>query len=737
MSAGTPRQSEDDGDRTDENPVNNASKGRLLLLAGLWSALVTICLAGGVVAGLALQKPVSKGAPKQAGPRQSLEELLPTADLSTAQALMAARRALRLDNNPGLALRFFQQATAEMAQRPHEVIFEIAVCFELLGQSRDSLAQYHLLAEHADNPEIRVASTLGVARCHAALHDDNAAVSLLQELLLDPTLSAYPWAQADVAYQLAQTLSGPLISVPPERLIEDSIAAPALVRLTPNSLLRDLTPEALEVDQLPQVAAPSRPTPPPATESHPPAGVEVLFQISPTAAETQLSVSVGSAPALPVLESFLDAAGLRGVWSNDARAAMVGRMTKAETSNMSLAMLLDTLLSPHGVTWTEEPGSKVVRFILFSELDPATRLAIAHGSARRAALHATRAFPEHPDLPGALVATGNLLFAEQEYVSAGAQYEMVLRRHGQTEHATRAWFNLGKTHLLAGRSEAAMSSFYRVVDGMRGGELRAIAALYVGRLHLEQEQLVQAKRILSRARSMSQLSNVRAMSALLLSAAYLRDGNPNAANTALMEQRRDLERHARDFAALLSAMSQFQTATNDDAKSTRGRTLVMTLSHVRPNQFFGRYGAVIIGEAYAELGLYQEMSGAYEVALASGLTGATAQRMSLALARVQRAQGKLEDARAMLMEVAAGESAANDPSKMEALIGMAELEFQQRHNASCLSMCRELLAMSLDEATKHRVLRMMGQTYSRTGDFDRAALCFSGLTPNLEEAQQP
>ena len=119
MSAGTPRQSEDDGDRTDENPVNNASKGRLLLLAGLWSALVTICLAGGVVAGLALQKPVSKGAPKQAGPRQSLEELLPTADLSTAQALMAARRALRLDNNPGLALRFFQQATAEMAQRPH------------------------------------------------------------------------------------------------------------------------------------------------------------------------------------------------------------------------------------------------------------------------------------------------------------------------------------------------------------------------------------------------------------------------------------------------------------------------------------------------------------------------------------------------------------------------------------------------------------------------------------------
>lgn len=778
MSAGTRGDNSANRDLREKNEANHASKANTLVLAALWIALVVVCGGGGILASWVLLPDPQPSAPNrgtQADARQSQADpdaALRPASLTTAQAITAARRSLFVDGNADSALVLYRQALAGMTKPPPLIQLETATCLELIGRHDEAAEWHHRVANSTQRPHVVLMAELGEARCWLAAKEFELAATRFYELCMDPRVgrciaeggasaAAAKTAAAEAAYGLTDALTRPMLDAPRDLWLDDYVTAPPLFSMTSQRLLRPLqslaalmgetledNPLAPNLDEASEQAAPngetagrrqSAATVVSLTDStdetghatHARPGVSLIYQVSGNVDEVQFSVGVNASPVLPLIDQLLDLAGQQAVWSDSVRTTLLGRTTTVDEPNLSLGMLLDSLLTPFGVVWSQDKQGGAIHFVLAATLTQEDQLEKLHNSALRAARRAVRAYPDHPSLPSAILAIGNLMFAERQLDSATAQYEMLLRRHGQTDSAPRAWFNLGKIHLQRRVDEAALAAFYRVVDGARGGELRHYAALYAGRLHLEHEQLLQANRILRRARTRSKSTSVQAAAAVLQATVLLREGNPHAANTVLMDSRPALAIHRRDMAALLGAMARFQTATADTNRLVQGRALVATLAHASPNEFFGKYGAVILGEAYAELGLYDEMAGAYQVALEDGITGAPAERMRLALARVRREQGEYEDASMLYQQLTANASKeeVRRPTIILAMIEQAELEFQLRRDQRCLQLCQQLIDEATNDANKTRVLQLMGRTYSRMGDHARAALCFAGLRP--------
>jgi tetratricopeptide (TPR) repeat protein len=253
----------------------------------------------------------------------------------------------------------------------------------------------------------------------------------------------------------------------------------------------------------------------------------------------------------------------------------------------------------------------------------------------------------------------------------------------------------------------------------------------LGRLNLEQGELKRAKGELSRSHGLATVPEVAATASLTLASVYLlnRDdpGAAGSANTVLMERRELLQAAPfRTQAAFLTALTRFRAAVGPMSVRRAGRELVAASAKVDARSFFGDYGYLLVGEAFADLNLAEETVRLYQEGLSQPVSPTVRDELTFRLAMQYRQQGEYELAKESLLELSSSPSKSWAP---KAAIELADLLLRSGELPECVQHCRWALGQQHQESDNIELLRRLGRVYEELGDHERASICFAGFLP--------
>ena len=586
--------------------------------------------------------------------------------------------------------------------------YRLGLCLEGLGHWDEALTAYRKLASHAPAQRMGAVAVLGQARVWLRMRRPAECKALLCDLLRRsalPSLRGQPFL-ADARYFLA--LAAPLELLPnePPGPLNDAPVFP----LTSDWSLDT----ALDWDR------PSRqPEPEPLVHQE---VVEVQ-----RGGEGLVRIFVAQMSLSGLLDRLAEQAQLRIEWSSAARRLVEERSPIVALEGVSLPEALRLLVEPLGVLWSLESG----KLRLASE-EEAARVELKPqrlAGVRRALRDALRAYPRHPLTAAAYLELGNLEALTGHLDEAQTWYVRLAREWPRSPLVVESHYNLGLLRSRQGDRAAARQAFYRVVDRAPGHELAPLAYWRVGRIFLEEGEAEQALSPLRRACSFPGGSRggspAQAAAALTTAAAHLLTENPRAANAVLREHRELVNRdNYRNAAAFLDTLARFRAATDRRQRQREAVDLLSVLLTVPNDPLLGPEGLALMGQAYRELGMQEEMTRFYQKAL-KRLRGPLATKLTLELAEEHWSAGKPESALPFYQQLIA-EGPTSEAKR--ARLRLAEIALAGKKSQECLKSCRELLQDKggVDAAA---VLRLMAQAYEQLGEHDKAIRCLSGQLP--------
>ncbi len=586
--------------------------------------------------------------------------------------------------------------------------YRLGLCLEGLGHWDEALTAYRKLASHAPSLRMGAVAALGQARVWLRMRRPAESKALLCDLLRRSALPALRGQAflADARYLLA--LAAPLELLPhePPGPLNDAPVCP---------LASDWS-----LDRALDWGRPSR-----QPEPEPPVHQEIV--------EVQrgggglVRIFVAQMPLAGLLDRLAEQARLRIEWSSAARQLVEERSPIVALEGASLPEALRLLVEPLGLQWSLEDGK--LRLASEEEAAAADRKFRRLAEARRALREALRIYPRHPLTAAAYLELGNLEALTGHLDEAQTWYVRLAREWPHSPLVVESYYNVGLLRFRQGDRAAARQAFYRVVDRAPGHELAPLAYWRVGRIYLEEGEAEQALSPLRRACSFpggtGGGSPAQAAAALTTAAAHLLTDNPRAANAVLREHRELVSRESyRNAAAFLDTLARFRAATDRRQRQREAVDLLSILLTAADDPLLGPEGLALMGQAYRELGMQEEMMRFYQKAL-KRLHGSLATKLTLELAEEQWSAGKAEAARPLYQRLVA-EGPSNEAKR--ARLRLAEIDLAGKRSQECLKSCRELLQekAGVDAAA---VLRLMAQAYEQLGDHEKAIRCLSGQMP--------
>ncbi|HWG43732.1 MAG TPA: tetratricopeptide repeat protein [Gemmataceae bacterium] len=618
--------------------------------------------------------------------------------------------------------------------------YRLSLCLEGMGHWDEALTSYRKLASHTASSRMSAIALLGQARIWLRMRRPTEGKALLCDLLRRsalPDLRNQPFL-ADARYLLALAIPLEILPIEQPGPFNDNPVSP----LTADWSLD----RALDWDTLPsrdrQGASSSTP-------SHDRQGVEEfplpdgrgsakgetsvppeIVAVQPGTASL-VRISVNQMPLASLLDRLAEQAHLRIDWTARARQQIEGRSVVVALEQTSLTDALRVLAEPLGLVWTIQSGK--LAFSSEEEASPAALKLLRLDNARRALREAVLLYQRHPLTPAAYLELGDLEALAGRIDEALAWYGRLIREWPRTPLVIEAQFNLGLLHTRRSDRAAARQAFYRVVDRAPAHELAPLAYWRIGRIYLDEGDPQQALSPLRRALRSGPGSPTHAAAAITLAAAHLLTDNPRAANTVLLEHRELVsQEHYRNAAAFLDTLARFRAITDRRMRQRESSELLTALLTVRDDPIVGPSGLVLMGQAYQELGMHEEMVRVYEKALPK-LRGPLASELLLALADAWYERGesaltadKREAALSLYRKVIAG-----GPSNgaRRARLRLAQIALTEKKPQDCLKSCRELLQEKTGVDVP-AVLRLMAGAYEQAGERDKAIRCLSGELPN-------
>ncbi len=611
-----------------------------------------------------------------------------------------------------------------VAGRREAAQYRLALCLEGLGHWDEALTSYRKLASHTSSARTAAIALLGQARVWLRCAGRprarrSCAISCAPAAL--PSLREQPFL-AEARYLLA--LAIPLELLPNEQPgpFNDNPVSP----LTSDwSLDRALDwdkpvrePETVgQVSHLSKPQTGETPVPPETVEVQP--GAVVLVRIA-----------VHQMPVAGLFDRLAEQAHLRIEWTARAPAGRGAQPGGRPGEHAVDRRALRVLAEPLGLVWSNQGGK--LTFSSEEEASPEQLKALRLDNARRALREAVLTYQRHPLTPAAYLELGDLEALAGRLDEALAWYGRLVREWPRSQLWIEAQYNHGLLLSRRGDRSAARQAFYRVVDRAPAHELTPLAYLRIGRLYLEEGDPQQALSPLRHALRSGPGSLAHAAAAITLAAAYLLTDNPRAANTILLQHRELVsQEYYRNAAAFLDTLARFRAVTDRRQRQREASDLLAALLTVRGDPLLGPTGLVLMGQAYRELGMQEEMVRVYEKALPD-LRGPLASELSLSLAEAWYGRGnsaptadKREAAVNLYKKLAAGGPASE---ARRARLRLAEIALQEKKPQDCLKSCRELLQEKFG-ADVPAVLRLMADAYEQTGDRDKAIRCLSGQLP--------
>ena len=630
------------------------------------------------------------------------------ADLGSPTEFLAAGDAALSLHRFAVALSYFEEFLGTESANAGLIDYRIGLCHQALGKQGKAIAAFRKALSGNSTPPLQFACHLALARSLFAQNEPAEARRLLTPFLLDDARLAGtpPQFRADAKYLVALSHCRETARDPGKALTDDAPVSSSVIPLDAPLYLEDLAP-------LPPSKEP---------EKKPPSDLVVK---KGTAKNPAMIVHVerSEASADTLLDAIAAAAGLSVEWTPDAKQAAHARGLRLAVKNERVRDLLETAAEHLDIACLFD-GDKV-RFALAKKLD-AKESRVARQAVRRdALLAALRADSGHLLAPAALLELGNDKFADGDIAEAMNSYLRIQREMPGSPFTLCAHVNIAAVHLRKGDYVQTRAWLFRAVDQSPGHDIAMRARIRIGRLYLEEENNIEAITHLRRARNLGPQSPYLPETILALAVAHLKNGEPEAARNLLSKDRALFQKDAgKSEFAFLDTLAAYAIAKESPTAKRQASELLGALLRDAETTRLGAVGHLLFAQAYVELG-FTEPAESWIRKAAKLPTGPLRPAIDFALAELLTKQDRRDDAAPLFKKLVDDKTRYQGRARHQ----LARIDFHAKRYAECVESCRSLWTdHTFTDADA--VLHLWGAALEATGDFGKAAQCYSGKAPD-------
>ncbi len=237
------------------------------------------------------------------------------------------------------------------------------------------------------------------------------------------------------------------------------------------------------------------------------------------------------------------------------------------------------------------------------------------------------------------------------------------------------------------------------------------------------------------ARSLSLASDhqVRRDAALNLARAYLLNNDPYSANKVLFENFDLINTSQRSsVVGFLSSFARYLGTSDKVSQSKARERLMISLIMIKDSDLETIFDKLIASRAYSEMGLIQRSNQLLKLAENENSVDRWRRKIEFQLAIQQFDDIDDHQAIKILSRLAKD---ASDSVGQNAALRLAKYELHHNQYQACLKRCHLLTQTASDQQIIIEALKVMGSAYRRLGQHRSAAVCFSGMVPELFVSQ--
>jgi tetratricopeptide (TPR) repeat protein len=590
------------------------------------------------------------------------------------------------------------------------ILFRLALCAEAAGRHAAAIEAYRKISATQNDSAWAGIARYGEARCLSATKKHTGLqTDLLRRAVLDER-EFVPTVRGEVLHLIGRDLWREQTTMVTTDLLSDQALIVPEWSADPARLLEELP---LLIHETPVKSGPIE--------------FRVLHTDDMTPDDIYVRLNCGMTRVESLLRNLITGCRLKCEITESAIELLQGRTQQVHVSEQSLALLLDGITISSGVAWQVKNGTVSVVHLDEMKADELrmSRLAAAERMLRIAVMD----MPTSPQAGHSRMALSTLLFEQQRAADALQFLQVQIESSPRSIVETEAAFNLGKCLMILNQRDESKQAFLRSIDASGGLiDVKIAAYIFHSRMLIEDFQGKMAVQSMMRGLSLSKGSELEPFAALHLASLYLMLSNPQGANAVLMDRREELdEGPGREGAAFLSAFSRFRAAVLADRREREGATVVSALSEFSPAGYCGGHWAVLTAEACDELGLTQESTESYVLALKKLPPSDLRNKTMLRLADRYQAENQLEEAKLVLASLTTTEASQ---LSLQARLRSAEMALAQNRPDEAIVACRQLIDSTELPELERAALRIMGQAYERQKNHQAAIYCFAGLLPD-------
>ncbi|HUU10009.1 MAG TPA: tetratricopeptide repeat protein [Phycisphaerae bacterium] len=318
---------------------------------------------------------------------------------------------------------------------------------------------------------------------------------------------------------------------------------------------------------------------------------------------------------------------------------------------------------------------------------------------------------------------------------AGARQELLelLNRHPAFQATDQVYLRLGEATMEAGLTDEAVATFKKLFDLEPALPVRLAACLKAGACCYRKADYEAAARWLGRYIDLSagRTGDEPAQAALLLARSQSALGRFEPASAALTKA---LEAEPSEALRVDILLELARTLMRQD-ELAMAIAVVESIRRDSVPADKADEAVLLHAQILRAVGLADKAAMQLQAQMASATSDQNRARMAIELARCHIDAGKLMDAHRQLAAVLT--DVGTGPLAIEAACELAEVCLKVGQADHAVSVCQHALSLPLPDATRRRLLNILGVAHVRMRDYDRAALAFSALAPEAKGAATP
>lgn len=454
--------------------------------------------------------------------------------------------------------------------------------------------------------------------------------------------------------------------------------------------------------------------------------IEIQQRSGDSAVLIALSVFSGIQPTDVLLQQLSQTADVQLQISPQARKRLAGRARSIHLKTITLASLLDQLLTPENLAWFQTESEILI--ITKSEMQVSQAsvgywFELAQRSLRKFEIE----YSENDRRSASLFARANLSLLSGDLDYAANLYQELEQMQTTGEMQAKMFFNQAKLNMRRQRVDEANRLFYLAIDQTLDPNVESSSYCLIAENLLAKTDLEGSLTTGRRAVSLATTYRQKQVATLNLARAYLLKNDPFSANLILFKNREFFEQSPlKPIASVLGTYARFMGVSDEDGIRIARNRLLTSISMLDAAQSLTSPDCYVIAMAYEQLGFGDRAIAAMKQAIEKTQVVHWQRKLTYELAVVHYKRKNFDASIPLLQQLADVE----DDWKRKSLLQLATIYNDQSMTEACITICKQVWKEELTLGQRDFVLKLLGKSYQTKGEHHTAALCFAGMLPD-------